>query len=450
MSDHIKKEHKLNSEEYTVKCFYGGVKPACKECGADTRYVSFSYKEYCKEHAKLAMIAGGKIGGTAEAWNKGKTADEDPRILQLFGEKNHFFGKTHTDETKKQISDTKRLDLDEVKSRIDKRSDEFEILDLEKYESRQEQYLSLKCVVCNTINEKTLQSIERGSLCITCWPSNKSKWELEVFQWISQYVEAESGNRKILDGKEIDIYIPSKSFGIECHGLYWHSDASGKKKDNDKMKIELAKKSGTSLFIVYQDEWEKKKGIVQSMILHRLGFSKKTSARNLICKEISKEQAAEFLNEHHLDGHTNCNSAFGLLDKSGEIFSVMTFRNPFKKKWKGYIEIARFATRSGMTIRGGMSKLVAAAQKSFSGQYRGIFTYSDNKIGNGSSYSAVGFLNAGETGLSYFYTDGKIKISRFSLKTEGGITEHQKAESMNLTKVWGPGSKRWIKEFDCL
>jgi hypothetical protein len=271
-----------------------------------------------------------------------------------------------------------------------------------------------------------------------------------MLNWISGFIETESGNRKILEGKEIDIYIPSKNFGIECHGLYWHSEASGKNNDNDKVKIELAKKSGVSLFIFYQDEWENHRSIVESMILHRIGLSKKLSARNLKCVQIDKESAKTFFNEHHLDGSVSCTSVFALVNGENEIQAAMSFRKPFNEKRDGYIEIARFATRSGMTIRGGMSKLVAAAQKSFLGQYRGIFTYSDNKIGNGSSYSAAGFLNAGETGLSYFYTDGKIKISRFSLKTKGGITEHQKAESMNLTKVWGPGSKRWIKEFDCL
>lgn len=447
LSDHIKKDHGLNSEEYTVKCYYNGVKPKCKICGEDTRYVSFSYKEYCKEHAKIAMKEGGKIGGAAEAWNRGKTADEDPRILRLFGEHNHFFGKKHTDKTREQISQTKRLDFHEVKSRIDKRFEEFELVDFNEYESRQQQYLNFKCKKCGTVNEKTLQSFERGSLCSKCFPSGKSAWELEVFNWVSQYAAAESGDREILDRKEIDILIRDKNFGIECHGLYWHSEEAGKKKDSDTQKILLAQQKGISLFIVYQDEWQKRRNIVQSMILHRLGLSKKLSARNLRVLQIDKASAENFLEEHHLDGSTSCTVAFGLFDAADELVSVMTFRKPFTKKWSEYIEIARFATRSGVTVRGGMSKLVAAAQKAFSGQARGIFTYSDNKIGVGNSYSAAGFEHAGETGYSYFYTDGEMKIGRFAIRAKGGKSEAQIASELGLYKVWGPGSKRWIMEF---
>ena len=36
-------------------------------------------------------------------------------------------------------------------------------------------------------------------------------------------MEYESNNRSILNGKELDIYIPSKNIAIECNGVYWHS-----------------------------------------------------------------------------------------------------------------------------------------------------------------------------------------------------------------------------------
>lgn len=38
-----------------------------------------------------------------EAWNKGKTYKDDPRIIRLIGEKNGMFGKKHTEEVKEKL-----------------------------------------------------------------------------------------------------------------------------------------------------------------------------------------------------------------------------------------------------------------------------------------------------------------------------------------------------------
>ena len=42
-------------------------------------------------------------------------------------------------------------------------------------------------------------------------------------------------DRKVLNGKEIDIWIPEYNLGIEYNGIYWHSSDEAKKADHNKM-----------------------------------------------------------------------------------------------------------------------------------------------------------------------------------------------------------------------
>jgi hypothetical protein len=71
---HLQFSHKVKVEDYIVKYFFNGEKPKCFHfnCEEHTRYVrgSYSYKKYCKAHAKEAMKEGGSKGGKAETWNK--------------------------------------------------------------------------------------------------------------------------------------------------------------------------------------------------------------------------------------------------------------------------------------------------------------------------------------------------------------------------------------------
>lgn len=66
-------------------------------------------------------------------------------------------------------------------------------------------------------------------LCTRLLPRNKqfnqnTTIELFVQRILDEYnIEYEKNNRVILNGKELDIYIPSKNIAIECNGVYWHS-----------------------------------------------------------------------------------------------------------------------------------------------------------------------------------------------------------------------------------
>ena len=47
----------------------------------------------------------------------------------------------------------------------------------------------------------------------------------EIFDFVcSLGFNAEENNRQVLNGKEIDIWIPERNIGIELDGLFWHKE----------------------------------------------------------------------------------------------------------------------------------------------------------------------------------------------------------------------------------
>lgn len=62
LATHIQLSHKpLTSQEYTVRYLMGlSEPPKCKVCDNVPRYVAFSFKQYCKDHASIAESVGGK------------------------------------------------------------------------------------------------------------------------------------------------------------------------------------------------------------------------------------------------------------------------------------------------------------------------------------------------------------------------------------------------------
>ena len=442
-SNHLQKVHKLKSKEYTKQYIckdYNG----CLNCGKETRYVAYTFKKYCKDCAKIGMSVGGRKGGKHEAWNKGKTKETDCRIKGNSGKDNPFWGKNHSEETLNRISLTKRLGGKEVLERILKRNKEFEILTpVDEYFSRQRQYLDFKCKKCGFECKKTLQAFERGSLCPKCYPVTRSKAEIEIYEYIVnlRIVDVLSNDRNLIKPKEIDILSKQNNFGIEFNGLYWHSDVIDKTTKYDLLnKTKLCKDLGVKLMHIYSDEWEYKKNICKSMIKNRLGLCNKIFARKCKLKVIDKKDFSSFMNANHISGSVNSSVRLGLYFNE-ELILAIGFRKPRQKKWNGYYEISRFATKLDYVVVGGLSKLLKFFKNQVSSK---IMTYADRRFGEGLGYKKVGFKYYGDSGIDYWYSDGRNRYDRFIIKTDDKMTEREKAADMGLYKVWGCGSNIWV------
>ena len=69
------------------------------------------------------------------------------------------------------------------------------------------------------------------------------------------FPDATFGNRKILSGLELDVYIPKAKLAIEFNGNYWHSEL---KKDEDyhQKKTIACAKQGIQLIHIFEYEWD--------------------------------------------------------------------------------------------------------------------------------------------------------------------------------------------------
>ena len=447
-SNHINSFHNMKSIDYIIKFTHNGQRPLCPICSKETRYSALKFKTYCVEHSSIAESEAGKIGGKAQAWNKGLTKETDTRLKKqsedVSGGKNHFYGKHHTQVTTSNIVSNKLIDEQTFNQRIAKRSEDFEVITSYKdYFSRQEQYLEVICKRCKSTLRKTLQLIERDSVCEKCFPNNASKAEREIVKFLEDKLgikDIECNTKRIINPKELDIYIPSKQFAIEYNGLYWHIDNDDKTKMKDKTL--LCKKLGIQLIHIFSDEWILKTELCKSMIKHKLRKSKnRIYARQCSIEEIDSKKARDFFEETHISGNTKCKKAFGLFFKD-KLVACMSIRKPRQKTYKdATIEIARFSSALDTSVVGGFSKLLNAIiiwskQNSCSN----IISYADLRFSDGNVYSRNGFTFIKETGLNYWYTDCKQRFNRFKFRAQNGLTEQEIAQQNKVSKIYGCGN----------
>ncbi len=104
--------------------------------------------------------------------------------------------------------------------------------------------------------------------------------------------------------KEIDIFVPSLGIGIECNGVYWHSEANGKGHEYHAEKQQAAAALGITLIQVWEDDWSGRSAVVKRMLAHKLGRSSEplVHARKTTPSLVSKDEAQAFFDSHHIQG----------------------------------------------------------------------------------------------------------------------------------------------------
>lgn len=213
------------------------------------------------------------------------------------------------------------------------------------------------------------------------------------------------GDRTVLDGKEIDILIPSMGIGIEYNGLFWHSSKFVDRNYHlDKLK--LANSKGIRLLHVFEDEWEYQKLQVQTKIMSILGKDcrEKVFARKTEFCEVPHSDAKEFLLDNHIQGNARATYRFGL-KYNGELVACMLF----VKRSEYEYELNRYATSK--LVVGGFGKLVTRARdilKSFG--VKSIVSFADKRWSNGDLYIKTGWVKS-EKDLypDYQYLTGDVR-----------------------------------------
>lgn len=148
--------------------------------------------------------------------------------------------------------------------------------------------------------------LSNGNRCPKCSASIISREETEVLDFISSIYKGDvsTNNRKILDGQELDIYIPDLKIAIEYDGLYWHGED---KKPNDYHinKTLECNKRGINLIHIFEDEWLFKQELVKKELTRLLSNGRHFEYTDYIIEEVKDiSKVDKFLSKNHLLGHS--------------------------------------------------------------------------------------------------------------------------------------------------
>lgn len=145
-----------------------------------------------------------------------------------------------------------------------------------------------------------------------------------------------------------------------------------------------------------------------AVISSKTGLNKTIFARNCEVKKIEKTVAEKFLDEYHLMNSTSSAYNYGLYFKN-ELLAVASFSKGRKMNRlpedKRSFELIRFCCREGITVTGGLTKLV----KNFCREKNAgdIMTYVDKQFSSGESFAKAGFVRHSETEPKFFLVNKK-------------------------------------------
>lgn len=265
------------------------------------------------------------------------------------------------------------------------------------------------------------------------WNKSVSAAEASFANDISRIgVDVVRNDRKTLNGKEIDVLVPSKKLGIEYHGLYWHSDNRVVRKHLEKYKA--ANEAGVSLLQFWSSEVEDKNDIVMSIISSKCGINKKIGARKTSIVEIDPKTYRDFTNSNHLAGYAPASVKIGLM-LDDTLVGVMSFgksRYDSANEW----EMIRMCYSKNLTVVGGSDKM----WKYFVANYhpKSVVTYADARISSGEVYKKLGFVFSHHSGPNYWYTkdfktlESRVKYQKHKLEKQLAIFDKTKTERENM------------------
>lgn len=289
--------------------------------------------------------------------------------------------------------------------------------------------------------------------------STMELWVRDILE--STGVKYEIGNRKILEGQEIDIYCPDLKVGFECNDCYWHSSQYKSSRYHENKTTE-ALKQGIRLYHVWEDWIYHKPDIIKSMILNWIGHTPDhIGARQCSIRKVSRIEGMNFLQDNHIQGRSSYELGYGLFYK-GELVSLMTFGhkrgcmgNRNEKKIRGEWELIRFCSKLYTRIPGAASKLLQHFIRIH--QPHTLYSYASRDISTGHLYESLGFQSDQKITSSYWYINSKDlkRCHRTSFtkdrivkmgwkKNKEGWTELEAVMEHGYFRIYDSGQTKWI------
>ena len=296
-----------------------------------------------------------------------------------------------------------------------------------------------KCDVCDKTLESTVYNLN-NLFCDYCHPEKITTVENHFYNFLQEILPKDTvikrNDRTVLNGKELDFYVPELKIAFEINGLYWHSENSGGINKNYHLnKTKSCSFYGISLIHIFENEWLHKTEIVKSIIrtLSRANDLVKINARDCTIKEVNESEKNTFLNQNHLQGEDKSTIKLGLYNKN-DLVSIMTFRKSSRFDKTSDWELVRFCNVINTIVNGGASKLLKHFIKHYNP--KNIVSYSDRRYFTGKIYEILGFNFVSHTPPNYHYLINNYKDIRHRMS-------FQKHKLEKLLKIYNHSLSEW-------
>jgi len=273
-------------------------------------------------------------------------------------------------------------------------------------------------LICNKCNNKGIKHGEfqicpdallQGKGCPKCG-NHRSDAEDEIVDFIKgkSDLSIERRNHSILDGKELDIYLPQKHIAFEYNGLRWHSEQFNKDKYYHLSKKNKCEEKGIKLFHIFEDEYIFHKEALFSKISRLLELDKslpKIETRECSIRELRNDEAEKFMNYNNIQGYCDADIHLGAFYQE-KLMSVISLSRRHDEEWI----LDRFANDIHYTVQDTFSKII----KFFTNEYncKSIKAFIDRRWEydkDNNLYTKNGFIFNKVLDVDYTYTNGHGK-----------------------------------------
>lgn len=238
-----------------------------------------------------------------------------------------------------------------------------------------------------------------SSSAIAVPPASSSAFPAEVAAWLrGQGYHTRGGSAWQAGQRRPLLLVRGRSSLLVLHLLPTPRDAAAVlpalvSHDMSDRFAEQSARRPRRLVHLWEDQWSEHPRIVRSRLLASLGSSARVMARQTSARRIDAPTCDAFLVAHHLWGPTKARYRYGLEDRSGELVAVATFSPRWNRRRHGASrashELIRYCSRRGVTVTGGISKLLAAFVRDASPDE--IVTVIDRDWGSGTGWGTLGF-----------------------------------------------------------
>lgn len=240
----------------------------------------------------------------------------------------------------------------------------------------------------HNINIKKPNFYERTVKCT-------SKEENELYEFIKglENGKVEQGNRKICNGKEIDIFIPNKSVAFEYNGIYSHlyrpnetTTSRIKDKTYHLNKTLKAKMSGINLYHIFSSDWN----------------SNKIKIKNFVKRKLHLNEVIKLTNNYKINVIELKDLVTLNLIYNNNIISKLVCKNN-----KNYLSIIKYTVKANITLKGGFNILLKFLTNSYK---MPIYCKINRRFSEGRLLTSYGFKVSSILEPKMLYTDNSYDL----------------------------------------